>query len=281
MTPSPPAGSLSRPRPATCPCRTRSSAAASTPRRWSTPRSGPGGTARPPNGRWARSASPSMARRSSRPCCSIPTPLAAGVDEALSGLDRPPVDAQIVKGTDGTYTIPAQTGRAFNGTAATSAALTVVGKLDAPAEVRVPAIATVIQPALDRCRGRDRQGRGRADGRQARRRLPWPGMEAQGPEDPQVDLVRPRRERIGPAGRGHRRDRQGPEAGGQGRQTGAPVGRLLQVPRPGRSASRRRRTGSASTSPRRPRPSPARSPSAGRAPPRHPSTSRSRRWPRS
>ena len=77
-----------------------------------------------------------------------PAALAARVDEALSRLDRAPVDAQIVKGTDGTYTIPAQMGRSFNGTAAASAALTVVGRLDAPAEVRVPAIATVIQPAL-------------------------------------------------------------------------------------------------------------------------------------
>ena len=35
-----------------------------------------------------------------------PAALTARVDEALSRLDRAPVDAQIVKGTDGTYTIP-------------------------------------------------------------------------------------------------------------------------------------------------------------------------------
>jgi len=77
-----------------------------------------------------------------------PAALAAGVDDALSWLDRDPVDAAIVKGTDGTYTVPAQTGRTFDASTAASAALSVVSRLDAPAEVRVPATATVIQPAV-------------------------------------------------------------------------------------------------------------------------------------
>ncbi len=77
-----------------------------------------------------------------------PAALAARVSEALARLARAPVDAEIVKGTDGTYTVPAQVGRTFDGTAAASAALRVVSRLDAPAEVRVPATATVIQPAV-------------------------------------------------------------------------------------------------------------------------------------
>ena len=68
--------------------------------------------------------------------------------DALARLDRAPVDAQIVKEADETYTIPGQPGRVFDGTAATAAALAVVRGLDAPPEVRVPAIATLIQPAL-------------------------------------------------------------------------------------------------------------------------------------
>ena len=74
--------------------------------------------------------------------------LVAGVRDALARLDQPPVDAQIVKEADETYTIPGQPGRVFDGTAATAAALAVVRGLDAPPEVRVPAVTTLIQPAL-------------------------------------------------------------------------------------------------------------------------------------
>ncbi len=74
--------------------------------------------------------------------------LAAGIRDAVSWLDRPPVDAQIVKQADETYTIPGQPGRAFDGSAAIASALAVVRGLDAPPEVRVPAVATVIPPAL-------------------------------------------------------------------------------------------------------------------------------------
>ena len=209
-----------------------------------------------------------------------PAALAAGVDEALSGLDRPPVDAQIVKGTDGTYTIPAQTGRSFNGTAATSAALTVVGKLDAPAEVRVPAIATVIQPALtdvevetakvaaERMDGKlvvaFRGQEWKLKGQKIRKWISF-AHDANGSVQPVVDTAA-----IAKA------LKPWPRA-----SNGRPSRRSTSSPAAGSSAWRRRRTGSASTSPRRPRPSPRRSPSAGRAPPRHPSTSRSRRWPRS
>jgi vancomycin resistance protein YoaR len=74
--------------------------------------------------------------------------LAAGVRDALARLDRAPVDAQIVKEADETYTIPAQPGRVFDGSGAIASALAVVRGLDAPPEVRVPAVATVIPPAL-------------------------------------------------------------------------------------------------------------------------------------
>jgi vancomycin resistance protein YoaR len=74
--------------------------------------------------------------------------LAAAVRDALARLDRAPVDAQIVKEADQTYTIPGQPGRSFDGAAAIASALAVVRGLDAPPEVRVPAVATVIPPAL-------------------------------------------------------------------------------------------------------------------------------------
>ena len=73
--------------------------------------------------------------------------LAAGVEDALSWLHRAPVDAAIVKGPKGTYTIGAQMGRGYDGTAATAAALEAVRRLDAPAEVTVQATATEIRPS--------------------------------------------------------------------------------------------------------------------------------------
>ena len=183
------------------------------------------------------------------PACSILTRSRPASTRRCPGSIVAPVDAQIVKGTDGTYTIPAQTGRAFNGTAATSAALTVVGKLDAPAEVRVPAIATVIQPALTDVEVETAKvAAERMDGKLV---VAFRGQEwkLKGTKIRKWISVRPRRERIGPAGRRYRRDRQGPEAGGQGRQTGPPVGRVLQVPRPGH----RRGAGEERAPPRRPR----------------------------
>jgi vancomycin resistance protein YoaR len=75
--------------------------------------------------------------------------LAANVKDALSSLDRAPVDAAIVQGPKGPYTIGAQVGAAYDGTAATAAAVEAVSRLDAPAEVRVQAQSTVIPPAHD------------------------------------------------------------------------------------------------------------------------------------
>ena len=74
--------------------------------------------------------------------------LAAAVKDQLGRLELAPVDAQIVKGADETYTtIAAQAGRRFDAAAAAVAAAGIVHSLDAPAEVRVPAPAVMIPPA--------------------------------------------------------------------------------------------------------------------------------------
>ena len=75
---------------------------------------------------------PRRRRRSSRPSCSIPTRSRPASTRRCPGSIVAPVDAQIVKGTDGTYTVPAQTGRAFNGTAA------AVGRADGRRQARRP-----------------------------------------------------------------------------------------------------------------------------------------------
>ena len=65
----------------------------------------------------------------------------------------------------------------------------------------MPAIATVIQPALTDVEVETaKDAAERMDGKLvvAFRGKEW---KLKGHEDPQVDLVRPRRERIGPAGR--------------------------------------------------------------------------------
>ena len=74
--------------------------------------------------------------------------LAAAVKDQLARLELAPVDAQIVKGADETYTtVAAQDGRRFDAAAAAAAATGIVSSLDAPAEVRVPAPAVPIPPA--------------------------------------------------------------------------------------------------------------------------------------
>ena len=178
----------------------RSSDATSTPRRWSTPRSAPVATGRPPNGRWARSAWPSTGQTIQPTLLFDDAALAAARRRGAVPARSRPVDAQIVKGTDGTYTVPAQTGRSFNGTAAASAALTVVRRLDAPAEVRVPgdrdgdparALTDVeVETAKDAAE--------RMDGKLvvAFRGKEW---KIKGAKIRKWTRLRPRRERIGPA----------------------------------------------------------------------------------
>ena len=75
--------------------------------------------------------------------------LGAGVEEALSWLERTPQDATIGIGVRTIFTIPARPGRTFDAKAAAAAALDAVRRLDAPPEVVVEAAATVLPPARD------------------------------------------------------------------------------------------------------------------------------------
>lgn len=74
------------------------------------------------------------------------TALAVKVQDAVSQLDREPIDSLVVMGVQTIYTMPARAGRTFDGTAAAAAALEVVRRTDAPAEVVVEAAATEIPP---------------------------------------------------------------------------------------------------------------------------------------
>jgi len=75
-----------------------------------------------------------------------PTALAVKVQAAVSSLDSEPSDSQVTMGTTAITITPAQTGQAFDGTAAAAAALELVGRTDAPAEVVVEAAPTRILP---------------------------------------------------------------------------------------------------------------------------------------
>ncbi len=72
--------------------------------------------------------------------------LAAKVDEGVAAFDRAPVDSRVVKSLASVYTMPAQDGRSFDGTAAANAALAALARIDAPPEVAVEAAATPVAP---------------------------------------------------------------------------------------------------------------------------------------
>jgi vancomycin resistance protein YoaR len=73
--------------------------------------------------------------------------LGASVAEVLGPLDLAPIDARVVEGPTGIAVSPALTGRTFDAAGATAAALAIVGRLDAPDEVRVAAARMEIPPA--------------------------------------------------------------------------------------------------------------------------------------
>ena len=73
--------------------------------------------------------------------------LSAGVAEALSWLERKPVDATIAKGAKRVYTIAARDGRTFDPATAAAAALDAVRRLDAPRETVVESAAIGVPPA--------------------------------------------------------------------------------------------------------------------------------------
>ena len=70
--------------------------------------------------------------------------LAARVRAAVARLDRVPVDSRVSIGARSIDTTPARAGRRLDGAAAAAAALEIVRRTDAPAEVSVEAAATVI-----------------------------------------------------------------------------------------------------------------------------------------
>jgi Uncharacterized vancomycin resistance protein len=75
-----------------------------------------------------------------------PAALAAEVQAAVARLDRTPSDGGVTMGATGVVITPAQTGRSFDGTAAAAAALEVVRRTDAPAEVVVEVAPTGVPP---------------------------------------------------------------------------------------------------------------------------------------
>jgi len=75
-----------------------------------------------------------------------PTALAVKVQAAVSSLDREPSDSQVTMGATAITITPARAGRAFDGTEAAAAALEVVRRTDAPAEVVVKAAPTKLLP---------------------------------------------------------------------------------------------------------------------------------------
>ena len=76
-----------------------------------------------------------------------PAALTNVVRDAVSKLERAPVDARVIKSLKRIYTMPAQDGRTFDGAGAAAAALGVVTRTDAPDEVVVDAAPTTIPPA--------------------------------------------------------------------------------------------------------------------------------------
>jgi vancomycin resistance protein YoaR len=75
------------------------------------------------------------------------TALSAGVAEALSWLEREPVDASIAKGARRVYTFPARDGRTYDAAAVAATALDAVRRLDAPGETVVEAATITLPPA--------------------------------------------------------------------------------------------------------------------------------------
>ena len=75
-----------------------------------------------------------------------PAALTVKVRAAVSQLDRLPIDSQVTMGARTINITPARAGRTFDGTAAAAAALEVVRRTDAPAEVVVEVAATEIPP---------------------------------------------------------------------------------------------------------------------------------------
>lgn len=75
--------------------------------------------------------------------------LGAGVEEALSWLERKPQDATIGIGVRAIFTVPARAGRSFDAKAVAAAALDAVRRLDAPPQVVVEAAAITMPPARD------------------------------------------------------------------------------------------------------------------------------------
>jgi vancomycin resistance protein YoaR len=69
------------------------------------------------------------------------------VDNAVAKLERPPVDSHVAMTPDGILVDPGRYGRTFDGAAAAAAALEIVARPDAPAEVVVEAPAVVVPPA--------------------------------------------------------------------------------------------------------------------------------------
>ncbi len=78
-----------------------------------------------------------------------PEALTSNVNDGVARLRLEPLDARVVKSAGSIYTMPAKDGVAFDGTAAVAAALEVVSRTDAPAEVVVGATPTAIPPAHD------------------------------------------------------------------------------------------------------------------------------------
>jgi vancomycin resistance protein YoaR len=73
--------------------------------------------------------------------------LANWVDNAVAKLQRPPVDGHVAMTPEGIQVSPARDGRTFDGAAAAAAALEVLARPSAPAEVVVDAAAVSIKPA--------------------------------------------------------------------------------------------------------------------------------------
>ena len=78
-----------------------------------------------------------------------PEALTSAVSDGVAKLRLEPLDGRVVKSAGSIYTMPAKDGVAFDGAAAAAAALQVVSRTDAPAEVVVGAPATAIAPAHD------------------------------------------------------------------------------------------------------------------------------------
>ena len=78
-----------------------------------------------------------------------PEALTSAVSDGVAKLRLAPLDGRVVKSAGSIYTMPAKDGVTFDGAAAAAAALQVVSRTDAPAEVVVGAPATAIAPAHD------------------------------------------------------------------------------------------------------------------------------------